>query len=168
MKVFQDAVLWALELEQLNVEDPEDEIRMGRQYLGYFYVTGSEIYQKPLPDMNGFSRERDEEMIHWISTDEADFLAACRLVCAEEGTENRADEQGWHSYVEADGEKRIYHMYNDYTGGTKEYERIVWERGKGIIYYLHGAGSSLMEVEIGFDLYDDVGGRGSSVAVDDL
>lgn len=154
--VFDEATLWALELEQLDVADPEDEIRMGGQYLGYFYVIEDKIYQMPLPDMNGYSQERDDEVIQMIRDDKAKFLERCRLVCSEEGTENIADEEGWHAYVEVDGEKRIFHMYNDYTGGTKEYERIVWEKGKGITYYHHGVGAGLMDVEIGLNLYESV------------
>lgn len=153
---FDEATLWALELEQLDVADPEDEIRRGGQYPGYFYVMEDKIYQMPLPDMNGYSQERDDEVIQMIQDDKENFLERCRLVCSEEGTENIADEEGWHEYVEVDGEKRIFHMYNDYTGGTKEYEHIVWERGKGITYYHHGAGSGLMDVEIGLNLYESV------------
>lgn len=150
---FDKATLWALELEQLDVVDPLDEIRMGGQYLGYFYVTEDMIYKKPLPDMNGYSQERDEEVIQMIQDDEGKFLEGCYIVCSEEETENIVDANGWHKYIEVDGEKRIFHMYNDYIGGTKEYERIVWERGKGIIYYHHGSGSKLMDVEIGLNLY---------------
>lgn len=150
VKEFKDGTLWALELGQLDVSDPEDEISMGRQELGYYYVTGDRIYQKRLRDM---SSESDKKVTYMIQEAPQEFYEGCTLVCNEEGTENIADEQGWHEYVEVDGEKRIFHRYNDYTSGTKEYGKIVWERGKGITYYLSGAGSRLMEVEIGIDLY---------------
>lgn len=150
VKEFKGGTLWALELDQLDVSDPEDEISMGRQELGYYYVTGDRIYQRRFRNM---STKGDKDIICMIQEAPQEFYEEWILVCNEEGTENIADEQGWHEYVEVDGEKRIFHRYNDYTSGTKEYGKIVWERGKGITYYLSGAGSRLMEVEIGIDLY---------------
>ena len=156
IKEFEDEILYALELDQLETtEDPLDEIRMGGRYLGYFYVTPNTIYRMPLPDMNGFTSEQNEKIIRLIQESKVEFLSHCTVVCNEEGTEDIADENGWHEFVEVDGDKRIFHMYNDYAGGTKEYENIVWEKGKGIIYYMHGSGSMLMHVEFGVDLNEN-------------
>ncbi len=62
------------------------------------------------------------------------------------------DDAGYHAFVEADGEKRIFRYYNDYFYGSKDYLLMVWEKGKGIVYYMHGNGQKNMHVEFGTDL----------------
>ena len=148
IKRFDDAILYTLELEQLEVSDPMDEIRMGRRFFGYFYVTADEIYYRPLGDMNGYSDEKSQKVVQEIQENEREFLEKCVVVCCENGTENVADEGGWHQYVEVDGERRIFHLYNDYTSGTREYGQMVWEKGKGLIYYRHGTGGMQMHIEL--------------------
>lgn len=163
IKIFEDAALFTLELDQLDVADPLlDGISWGRRYLGYFYVTADAIYRMEAPGLlweqqeNGFTDELTQKVIHLIEENKEDFLAQSVIVCNENGTENIADEDGGHEYIEVAGEKRIFHLYNDYVGGTRAYQQIVWERGKGIIYYKYGEGSMLMHVEFGVDLPDTI------------
>lgn len=152
LKEFENGTLYRMELEQPEVEDPIDKIGMGRSYLGYYYVTEDKIYLRPLYEYNqtrGYTEEIDQAIIEGIQKDEQLFLEdECRLVNCNEGTDETADENGWNSYVKVIGDTHIYYLYNNYTGGTKEYRKIIWQKGKGMVYYLHGAGDRKMEVEI--------------------
>ena len=151
---FHIGELYALELDQLNVTDTDDMISMGRQYLGYFYVKDSQIYRLPVKDYAGFTEEQTQSIIKVIREDEKSFLDMCHIVCSEEVVEDAVDDQGYHSGIKADGNQRIYYFYNEDTSGTKDYEKIVWEKGKGIVYYQRGSGNMLMHIEFGVDLED--------------
>lgn len=59
----------------------------------------------------------------------------CMIVCNEDGTDDMEDINGMHGYVERNGNRRIFHGYGDTVSGRKEYETIVWEKGRGIICY---------------------------------
>ncbi|MDE7062695.1 MAG: hypothetical protein K2O73_05565 [Lachnospiraceae bacterium] len=156
LKEFENGILYALELDQLEeTDDPWDQISMGRQYLGYFYVTEIAVYRKAVETSDGFTQEQTDKMIELIEKDEEAFCADCTIVCCENGTEDIVDEDGYHAYVEASGEQITYHMYNDYAYGTKPYEKIVWEKGKGIVYYVYGAGNMLMNVMLWTEEYRD-------------
>lgn len=155
LESFEDSELYALELEQLDVRDSEDMMTMGRRYLGYFYVTKTNIYRIPIYDYNGFTEEQNQAIIDLIKQDEETFFEMSHIVCNVEGVEDSLDEQGYHSGVKKEGSKRIFYYYNDDMSGTKDYEEIVWEREKGIIYYKRGAGSMKMHIEFGVDLEEN-------------
>lgn len=156
LKEFENGILYALELDQLEeTDDPWDQISMGRQYLGYFYVTETVVYRKVTETSKGFTQEQTGKMIELIEKDEEAFCADCTIVCCENGTEDMVDEDGYHAYVEASGEQITYRMYNDDLYGTKPYEKIVWEKGKGIVYYVCGAGNMLMNVMLWTEEYRD-------------
>jgi len=144
----EHGTLYKFELEQPPVEEPLDEMRMGARYLGYYYVTKDNIYLKPLGDMDGYTDEKDNRIVTEIKENEKEFLEGCYIVCSKEETNDDPDENGWYSYVKAVGERRFFYLYNKYSGGTKEYCEIVWQKGEGMVYYLHGAGDRLMEVEL--------------------
>lgn len=152
LKEFENGTLYRMELEQPEVENPIDKIGMGRSYLGYYYVTEDKVYLRPLYEYNqtrGYTEETDQTVIEGIQKDEQLFLEEeCFLVNCNEENDRIADENGWNSYVEVIGDTHIYYLYNNYTSGTKEYRKIIWQKGKGMIYYLHGAGDRKMEVEI--------------------
>ena len=78
----------------------------------------------------------------------------CRTHCFHDTWQDRRfrRENGYHSFVEVDGERRIFRYYNDYFYGSKEYLLIVWEKEKGIVYYMRGNGAMNMHVEFGVDL----------------
>ena len=158
LKTFENGVLYTLELEQLEGTDTWDKIALGRRYLGYFYVTDKAIYcasfspEASFAPEEGYTATENEKIIHQIQTDETAFLEKCNIVCCEDGTADTADENGYHAFVEADGDRRIFRLYNDYFYGSKEYMLIVWEKGNGIVYYMHGNGAKNMHVEFGTDL----------------
>ena len=149
--------LYSLELDDLQpTEDPMDYIIMSSRHLGYFYVSEDAIYRigrKTLKIRNPIACKVFEtawlmQLIQRIDKNDSTLFSERNIVCNENGTDDAADENGWHEYVEADGEKRIFHMYNDYSSGTKQYEQIVWEKGKGITYYLSGSGNMVMHIEL--------------------
>lgn len=120
----------------------------------------------PVQDMeNGYTQECNQRIMEELEDDRAGFCAKYALVCCEEGTEDIVDEQGYHCYVEADGDYRIYQYYNEDTSGTKFYQKIVWEKDRGIVYYNCGEGSLKMHVEIWLDGYD-VSGEPCSMGLD--
>lgn len=144
---FSNGTLYTLELEQPVSSDPYDEL-LHRKYIGYFYVTDEMICYLPAKE-EGYTEENNRRVIAQIREDEENLPEQWMIVCCEDGTEDNTDENGYHTYVEADGDKRIFRYYNDYFYGSKEYILMVWEQGKGIVYYMHGNGSKNMHVEFG-------------------
>lgn len=150
LQVQKNGILYALELEELDVTDPY-EMLMSRRYIGYFYVTDDTIYMTATT-MEGFTGKQNRRMIWLLQENEEKFLERCVIVCCEKGTEDRADEQGYHDYVKVDGDRRIFYSRNDYYYGSKDYLLMMWEKGKGLVYYVHGNGNKNMHVEFGIDL----------------
>ncbi len=149
---FANGGLYALELEQPEVSDPEDMITMGRRYLGYFYVTENTIYRMPVSTYEGITEEQTKSIVELLKEDEKIVLSTCHIVCNEEGIEDIVDENGYHSGIKVDDNRRTYYYYNEDSSATKDYEEIVWEKGKGIVYYKRGSGSMNMHIEFGVDL----------------
>lgn len=153
---FAEGALYALELEQLESSDPLNKL-YDRKYIGYFYVTDDIIYyymDNPTSE-DGYTDENNRRIIEWIKRDEADFLEYSTIVCCEEGTEDITDENGYHAYVEVEGNKRIFRDYNDYFYGSKGYMLMVWEKGKGLTYYICGSGGMNMHVEFGHNIKEE-------------
>ncbi len=151
LETFENGILYALELDQLEVSDPLDEINLGRRYLGYFYVTEQTVYYVSAA-MEGYTEEENRKIIDRIQKNEAKFIEESIIVCCENGTNDITNEQGYHAFVEVNGERRIFRYYNDYFYGSKEYMLIVWEKGNGIVYYVHGNGNKNMHIEFGVNL----------------
>lgn len=141
--------LYILKLDALDVQDPFDQISSGHETLGYFYVTSDVIYRSSLPHDKLYSNEENQKIINCLKNDPNDFLDTCDIVFSKDGTNDIPDKENWHKYVEVDGDKHIFHLYNDYEGGTRYYEEIVWEKNKGITYYKSVSGSMLMHIEFG-------------------
>lgn len=156
---FENGELFTLELAQLDVADADDRITMGRQYLGYFYVKDTQIFRMLVKDYTGFSEEQTRDILKLIQEDEKKFLDMCYIVCSDEEVFDTVDINGYHSGVISQGEKRIYYYYNEEGSGTKDYEKIIWERGKGIIYYMRGSGAMLMHIEFGVDLSKSISNK---------
>lgn len=153
---FTDGTLYTMELEQPESSDPFDEL-YGHKYIGYFYVMDEIIYRYndyPTGE-DGYTDENTGRIIKWIKSDEADFLEKSTIVCCEEGTEDITDENGYHSYVGVEGDRRIYRFYNDYYYGSKDYMLMVWEKGIGLTYYMHGSGGMNMHVEFGHNIKEE-------------
>ena len=73
------------------------------------------------------------------------------IVCQEKALKDKLgeDEPGFHHYIEVDGNKRVYHSYNDMTG-TGYFESFIWEKNKGLESYRSGFGSDngLIDLQI--------------------
>ena len=150
LETFENGILYTLELEQLDVDDPLDELGWGRQYVGYFYVTDDAVYYRSTATMDGYNNKEKREIIRMIKTDEKEFCEkeSC-IVCCEDGTSDITDELGYHAFVEVKGDRRVFRYYNDYYFGSKDYMLMEWEKGKGLVYYIHGNGGKNMHVEFG-------------------
>lgn len=111
-----------------------------RLSLGYFYV----------PDnSNTIYRIREENMTDEVMQSEESVIAAGTIVCQEEELEDvlEEDEKGWHEWITADVDLREYHCYNNLTE-TGFYERFVWKRGYGLLYYTSGYGAERDMIEL--------------------
>lgn len=153
IETFETGTLYTLELQQIEAEEEWGDISMGRRYLGYFYVTKDMIYRRAVETYDGFTDEQAQRWIALIESDEQAFIEQCYVVCSEEAVPDVEHENDYHTYIEAVGDLRIFQLYNDYVGGTDDYETIVWQKGKGIVYYEHGAGGMLMHVAFCDDTY---------------
>ena len=153
LESFSKGNLYALELEQPEFSDPFDKL-LSRKYIGYFYVTDDVIYYLAANE-HGYTDENNSAIISQIKRDEEKFLKQCIIVCCEDGTENITDENGYHAYVEVDGERRIFRYYNDYLYGSKDYMLMVWDKGNGLTYYVHGNGAKNMHVEFGNNIKEE-------------
>ncbi|MCL2253287.1 MAG: hypothetical protein FWC09_02490 [Lachnospiraceae bacterium] len=157
IKEFDDGKLYTLMLDELNLydmedDDPFDQIPLENRMLGYFYITNEQIYRYLLPYDKIYADEENQNIVDKINTNKNDFINSCDIVCSNNGTSDVADEDGWHKYVEEDGNKRIFHIFNDYEGGTRYYEKIIWEENKGIIYYRSGTGAMRMHIEFAISI----------------
>lgn len=81
---------------------------------------------------DGDRRDMDKEAMQMVRDG---VYKQCMIVCDEIETEEVEDENGMHGYVERNGNRRIFHGYCDTVRGRKEYEIIVWEKGREIICY---------------------------------
>lgn len=153
IETFENGTLYTLELQQIEANEEWGDISMGRRYLGYFYVTEDMIYRRAVETYDGFTEAQTKKWIALIESDEQSFIEQCYVVCSEEAVPDMEHENDYHTYIEAVGDLRIFQLYNDYVGGTDDYETIVWQKGKGIVYYEHGAGGMLMHVAFCDDSY---------------
>ena len=154
IRELDEGILYTLELDELDEPDPYDQMGPYRRYLGYFYVTEEEIWRVYKPDVS-YTAEMTEDVVRRMEETGVEAFDERVIVCNEAGTDHTADENGWYEYVEADGDKRVFRMYNNYSGGTKEYQKIVWEKGKGITYYINGAGGMKRHVELWQDIPEE-------------
>ena len=146
LKNFKNGTLYVLYLDKLQVEEQWDQIPAGRENLGYFYVTKDKIYK--LSDYNAVSEKETANVIDSISKNEKQFIGQCQLVCQDKATNETPDKDGWYQFIEAEGEKRTFRHYND-GGGSTWYERMEWQKGKGLIYYRSGFGAGRESIEFG-------------------
>lgn len=148
LEKIDDGNLYLLRLDALEVNDPLDQIPTRHQTLGCFYVTSDKIYHSVLPFDKVYSDEENQNIVNGLKNDIYTSLSSWDIVCIENGTNDIPDKNNYHKYVEVDENKRIFHLYNDYVGGTRGYKKIIWEKNKGITYYKSGSGSMLMHIEL--------------------
>lgn len=115
-----------------------DEIPEDRRSLGYFYVQEDRIHKfdptKENLDLLKTSKELPEDSV---------------IVCQEEEIKDSLgeNESGWHHYLEVDGDKRVYHSYNNLVS-TGYYETFTWELGKGLVDYRSGYAAERDAIEL--------------------
>ncbi len=124
--------LYELKLDSLQ-DVPEK-----RLILGYFYVQQGKIYKMELTEKS-LNDLKSNNVIPKEST----------VVCQEKALKDNLekDRSGWHYNVDVDGDKRIYHAYNDLTA-TGYYESFTWEKGKGLINYNSGLGAESDSIKL--------------------
>ncbi len=154
IRELDEGILYTLELDELDEPDPYDRMGSYRRYLGYFYVTEEEIWRVYRPGVS-YTAEMTEDVVRRMEETGLEAFDERVIVCNEPGTDSAADENGWHEYVDVEGDKRIFRLYSAYIGRTTEYQRIVWEKGKGITYYINGAGSMKRHVELWQDIPEE-------------
>lgn len=162
LAIFDDGVLFTLQISQIDtsqLDDPYpcglDYISDGFEYLGYFFVTDNAIYRR-----HTWDRFSEDEKIAIINAFNENGISALTdnhfdIVASEDGTE-RVNQGGWYSYITVDGDRRIFSFYHEERHHvTRHYERIVWERGKGIVHFVTGIGAMRNHVEFGINLYEN-------------
>jgi hypothetical protein len=115
-----------------------EEIPEDRLTIGYFYVQTDKIYKiNAAEDTLNLFRESGE-----LPSDSV-------VVCQEEGYQDTLSEEetGYHQYLEVDGDKRVYHSYNNQVS-SGFYETFTWELGKGLINYRSGYGAEADAIEL--------------------
>lgn len=154
IRELDEGILYTLELDELDEPDPYDRMGSYRRYLGYFYVTEEEIWRVYDPG-DRYTAEMTEDVVRRMEETGLEAFDERVIVCNEPGTDSAADENGWHEYVDVEGDKRIFRLYSAYIGRTTEYQRIVWEKGKGITHYISGTGNKKRHVEVWQDIPEE-------------
>lgn len=118
--------------------DPIEGVPQERLSLGYFYVQEDTIYKL----------EPTTENLDQLKTSE-ELPDDSVIVCQDQEIKDTLgeDEPGFHHYVEAAGDKRVYHSYNNEVS-TGYYESFAWEKGKGLINYRSGYGAESESIEL--------------------
>ncbi len=122
------------ELKFDSVEGVPDD----RLSLGFLYVKEDKIYKiDPTEENLNMLIEKGE-----VPNDSA-------IICQNEAIKDTLseDEQGWHQYLDINGDIREYHSYNNQVE-TGFYESFVWERNKGLIKYRSGFGAERDSIEL--------------------
>lgn len=124
--------LYELKLE-LTEGVPDDRLS-----LGYFYVQKDKIYKIYMTEENLIELKASEELPD-----------GSVIVCQDNEIKDTLgeDEQGFHYFLEVDGDKREYHSYNNQVD-TGYYESFTWEKGKGLINYQSGFGAERDSIDI--------------------
>ena len=118
--------------------DPIEGIPNERLSLGYFYVQKDKIYKI----------ESTEENLSKLKSS-GELPSGSVIVSQDKEIKDTLgkDEPGFHHYLEVNGDKRVYHSYNNQVS-TGYYESFTWERGKGLINYRSGYGAERDSIEL--------------------
>jgi hypothetical protein len=124
-------------LYELTLDSIKD-VPHDRLSLGYFYVQKDKIYKI----------EPNEENLNKLKTSE-EVSNDIVIVCQDKEIKDilNKDEPGWHHFIEANGNKRRYHSYNNKVS-TGYYESFTWEKNKGLINYRSGYGAERDSIEL--------------------
>jgi len=155
LKNFDSFDLYALYLDYPETDpmDPLSIVHFDRLHLGFFGITNDTIYRLRFPAYDGvgtreeFVARQNSNIVKQFEKYNDLLFENWTIVSNDGGTEDILIDDEWHSFVEVDGDKRVYHFFSRYEGGTRFYERIVWERDRGIVHYFGGFGSMREHVE---------------------
>lgn len=109
-----------------------------RLSLGFFYVKNDKIYKI----------EISEENVDILKTS-GEIPNGSVIVCQDNEIKDTLgkDESGWHYYLEVDGDRREYCLYNNQVS-SGYYESFTWEKSKGLISYRSGYGAERDSIEL--------------------
>lgn len=129
---FNDGMAYALKLE------PVEGVPEERLCLGYFYVEGDRIYRFEPTEENLVILQKGKELPQ-----------NGMIICQGKEIEDPLgeDEPGYHAYLEAQGNVRVYHSYNSQVN-SGYYESYTWEKGKGLTAYRSGFGAERDAIEL--------------------
>jgi hypothetical protein len=130
--ILKHGIVYELKLD--SVENIPDD----RLLLGSFYVRNDKIFKLSDPEKGLQDLKANE-----------DGIAEDDVVCQDSVKKDKykEDEEAWHQYIERDGNKCIYHAYNNQVT-TGYYESFTWEKGKGLISYWSGFGAERDGIEL--------------------
>ena len=165
LKEFENAHLYVIYVNQLSLDYvehlanicPDDPwlafYRMNPNWLhlGFFYVTDDVIYRTRAAAYTGSGLEEfiERQNVKILADFEVYGMAArdWHIAANNDGTEDIPIYGDWHRFVEVEGSQRIFRQFSGREGGTTMYERIVWEEGRGIVFYLSGVGAMREHIE---------------------
>jgi hypothetical protein len=138
IEIFKNGRLYEL---KFDLREDDSHLLDYRDFLGYFYVQENNIYKITPYDF--------QKLLESGSLDENAIIDNSEIVCqiTEFKDPLREDEKGWHHYIEVDGDTITSHGYSTLTE-TGYYERFVWERHKGLTFYLSGYGAEREHMEL--------------------
>lgn len=122
------------ELKLDSMEGIDDE----RLNLGYFYVQEDKIYKIEPTEQNLDMLKTNEELPE-------DSVIVCQDTEIEDSLND--NEQGFHHYLIVEGDKRIYHSYNNQVS-TGYYESFTWKKDIGLTNYRSGYGAENDSIEL--------------------
>lgn len=101
----------------------------------YFYVNKNEIY------IINNNNKNSDKIRDGLMPDDS------KLVCSNESYSDQLNpnEKGQHYYIEKKENICEYHFW-DNSVESGYYEKMIWEKGKGLIYYQSGYGAGRQEV----------------------
>lgn len=118
--------------------DPIEGINDERLNLGYFYVQGDKIYKIEPTEQNLDMLKTNEEL-------PKDTVIVCQDTQIEDSLDD--NEQGFHHYLDVNGDKREYHSYNNQVS-TGYYESFTWKKDIGLTNYRSGYGAENDSIEL--------------------
>lgn len=135
---FSHGTLYSLELSQDSLNGLQEIIPKEMKYLGYFYVTENEVFFKPFEEIGENVDEYDISIISQAETNGCDFLEEWYNISTTQCTRKNTENYEEILRVEIAGNKcffydQVYQKNNE----NKEDYLIVWEKGRGLLYYFY-------------------------------
>ena len=129
---FKNGKLYELKLDSI------EGINAERLNLGYFYVQEDTIYKIAPTEQNLDMLKANEELPE-------DSIIVCQDTEIEDSLDE--NEQGFHHYLDINGNEREYHSYNNQVS-TGYYESFTWKKDIGLTNYRSGYGAENDSIEL--------------------